>query len=76
MTRHLQRHFGRLVAARRKTRGMSQAGLAAVFNTTQQTVSEWERGTTTPRFDHLIPLMAMFDITVSELVALEKGRAA
>src|SRR6266508_1731516 len=48
--------FGRQLAAARKERGLSQRALAELVDVRQTAVTQWERGATTPRNDHVFAL--------------------
>jgi transcriptional regulator with XRE-family HTH domain len=48
--------FGRQLAAARKQRRLSQRTLAEMVGVRQTAVTQWERGATTPRNDHVFAL--------------------
>lgn len=63
---------GRLIAARRKEKGLSQTELAERLHVTDKAISRWETGRGMPAIDSLEPLAEALDLAVSELLA---GRA-
>lgn len=60
---------GRLIAARRKERGLSQLELATQLHVTDKAVSRWETGRGMPALETLEPLGEVLGLTVSELLA-------
>ncbi|HZD02105.1 MAG TPA: helix-turn-helix domain-containing protein [Actinomycetes bacterium] len=48
--------FGRELAGTRKERRLSQRALAELIGVRQTAVTQWERGATTPRNDHVFAL--------------------
>ena len=57
----------------RKSKGLTQAELAAKFNYSDKAVSRWERGDTLPEIDVLAELCSFYGITLDDLV--QKGDA-
>ena len=51
----------------RKLNGMSQQAFAEKMQTTQQRVSEWERGKVEPSLYNLMRMLKVFSITFEEL---------
>lgn len=51
----------------RKSKNLSQEGLAEKLNVTRQTISKWETDQSTPDFDKIVPLCEVFGITTDEL---------
>ena len=51
----------------RKLNGMSQQAFAEKMQTTQQRVSEWERGKVEPSLYNLMRMLKVFSITFGEL---------
>lgn len=55
-------------------KGYSQGELAQLLGTHQGVVSNWERGTKTPRVSNLRKLAKVFDMTIAELLdVIDKG---
>lgn len=61
------------LAQLRKSKGLTQAELAAKFNYSDKAVSRWERGDTLPEIDVLAELCNFYGITLDDLV--QKGDA-
>lgn len=64
---------GLLIAQARKEKGLTQKDLAQALHVTVQAVSKWERGLNFPDIALLEPLAEALDLTVSELLAGERG---
>ncbi len=64
--------FGKFIARCRKNREMTQKELARKLNVTEQAVSRWECGKGFPDIQLLVPLAESLEISVSELMNLEK----
>lgn len=62
---------GALIAARRRTLGLTQDELAKQLHVTGKAVSKWERGLSFPGVDLLIPLADTLGVTVMDLLAGE-----
>lgn len=62
---------GALIAARRRTLGLTQDELAEQLHVTGKAVSKWERGLSFPGVDLLIPLADTLGVTVMDLLAGE-----
>ena len=52
----------------RKQLGMSQADLADAIWVSRNTVSNWERGDTTPDIQSLVLMVALFGLSLDEMV--------
>ena len=52
----------------RKERNLSQLELAEALNVSRQSISLWEKGSTTPSLDKLPLLAEFYDITIDELL--------
>lgn len=63
-----QMHMGRLIAARRRDKGLTQKELAQELGITDKAVSKWERGLSCPDIALLADLAAILDLTVEELL--------
>ncbi len=70
------RTFGGFVAACRREKGMTQAGLAEKLHVTDKAVSRWERGVGFPDIATLEPLAAALEVSVLELMKSERIEAA
>ena len=64
---------GALIAQARKEKGLTQGQLAQRLHVSVQAVSKWERGRNFPDLALLEPLAEALDLTVSELLAGERG---
>ena len=56
----------------RKNKGLSQEELAEQLGVSRQAVSNWERGETLPDTKQLIALSNIYDVSVDELLGLER----
>ena len=59
--------LGNLIREKREERGYDQIEVARLLDTTQQTVSRWELGTSRPRLSMLVQLEFILGATVDEL---------
>ena len=64
---------GALIAQARKEKDLTQGQLAQRLHVSVQAVSKWERGRNFPDLALLEPLAEALDLTVSELLAGERG---
>lgn len=64
---------GLLIAQVRKEKELTQENLAQALHVTTQAVSKWERGLSFPDVALLEPLAEYLELTVSELLAGERG---
>ena len=64
--------IGKVIAKRRKEKGMTQGELAERLSVSNKTISKWERGNGFPEVSLLIPLCSELDITVNELLSGER----
>ncbi len=55
----------------RKKKGLSQDALAEQIDVTRQTISNWEKGETSPNPEQLILLSKVLDISIDDLVGNE-----
>ena len=62
---------GQKICELRKTKGLTQAELAAMLHVTDGAVSKWERGINFPDLAMIGPLASALDTTVTELLSLE-----
>lgn len=56
----------------RKEKGLSQEKAAEVLGVTRQTISKWETDQSTPDFDKILPLCALYGISTEELLTGKK----
>ncbi len=56
----------------RKEKGLSQEQAAEVLGVTRQTISKWETDQSTPDFDKILPLCALYGISTEELLTGKK----
>lgn len=59
--------FGQNLKNIRQSVGLSQFQLAKLVNTTQQRVSEWEKGQIEPSLRYLIKLVNVLEVSFEEL---------
>ena len=59
----------------RKSKGLSQEELAIRLNVVRQTISKWEKGLSVPDADMLIKIADIFEVSVSELLAIKNRRS-
>ena len=64
----LRRQFGANIAAYRKLRGLTQAGLAEKLNYSDKAVSKWERGESAPDVVTLAAISEQLDVPVNKLL--------
>lgn len=60
------------ISQRRKQMGLSQEDLAKQLGVTRQAVSKWESGAALPSVDNIVELARVLEISVDELLQLEK----
>ena len=60
--------FGDNLKNERKIAGYSQAEFAKKLGTTQQRVSEWERGKVEPTLSNIIAILKVLNITFEDLI--------
>ena len=65
----LKKIIGKNIAAYRKRKGLTQAGLAEKLNYTDKAVSKWERGESMLDAQTLVLLANQFGVTVNDLLA-------
>lgn len=65
--------IGRRIREERKNKNKTQTQLSEILNTTQDTISLWEKGKSTPNIEDIIKLAEYFDITIEELIGIEKN---
>ena len=64
----LRKQIGTNIAAHRKRRGMTQAGLAEKLNYSDKAVSKWERGESVPDVVTLMGIAQQLGVTVNDLL--------
>lgn len=60
--------FAKLIYELRKEKGLTQAELGEKLGITDKAISRWENGDSYPETAQLIPISALFDITIDELL--------
>ncbi len=55
----------------RIAKGLGQAELAGILQTSLKTISHWETGYSEPSIAQLISLAKFFDVTLDDLVGME-----
>jgi transcriptional regulator with XRE-family HTH domain len=58
----------------RRNKDITQQELANEFNITRVTVSNWERGATTPTVHELVKLSVYLDVTLEELMSVYNNK--
>lgn len=69
-----QEKFGVFLQTLRKENGMTQRELGEKLFVSDKTVSKWERGASLPNIGLLLPLAALFDVSVTELLEGERSQ--
>ena len=67
--------LGQKLTNLRKARGMTQEELSEAVGVTRQTISKWERDTSTPDLDYLCKLCDLFGVTADDLIRPEREAA-
>ena len=67
-----QKKMGRLLAAQRKAKQLTQAQLAEILGVSDRSVSRWENGVTLPDASLFVPLCQALEITLDEFFAGER----
>ena len=57
------------LAALRKKKGLTQAELAAAVGVSTSAVGNWEAGLRRPRYDTLLRLASVLDVTIDDLLS-------
>lgn len=60
--------FGENLAFERKLAGYNQAEFAKKIGTTQQRVSEWERGKVEPTLSNIVAIIKTLGVTFEDLI--------
>lgn len=60
--------IGKLIAKRRKEKGMTQGELAERLSVSNKTISKWETGAGLPDISVLVDLASVLDISVDDLL--------
>ena len=63
-----KRKFGAFIVQLRKEKGLTQKDVAKRLFISDKAVSKWERGLSLPDITLLVPLAAVLDVTVAELL--------
>ena len=67
-----QIRIGKFIAETRKSRNLTQRQLADALSISDKTISKWECGKGLPEVSLMLPLCAVLDITVNDLLSGEK----
>lgn len=63
--------FSENLKSLRRAKGIGQAQLADILNTSLKSVSHWETGYTEPSISQLISIADYFDVSLDELLGRE-----
>jgi transcriptional regulator with XRE-family HTH domain len=66
--KNIKNTFGENLYQLRRERNMSQQELALKIHSSQQCISQWEKGTTEPTLTYLWRLADLFELEVDELI--------
>ena len=66
--------LGKKIKEERLNKKLNQTELSKIVNTTQDTISLWEKGERIPSIENLITLSNFFEITLEELLGIEKDK--
>lgn len=64
--------FSMKIKEARENAGIKQSELAEKLNTSQQVISRYELGTTTPSLEKLVELAQILDVTLDELIEFRR----
>jgi len=64
--------FGNFICEKRTMAGLSQQQMAGLLKVSDKTVSKWENGKAKPRPDVLKKIAVLFDVSVEELLQMDK----
>lgn len=64
--------FSERIKRLRKNKGLKQQELAEILGIKRNTYSDWENGKTEPRFDNLVKLADLFDVSLDWLFGRDK----
>lgn len=65
-------YFSEVFKQNRKAKELTQEQLAEIFHVSPQAISRWENGATYPDIEILPSIAAYFNITVDELLGIDK----
>jgi len=68
--------IGERIKAARQRAGLSQAELAAKMERPHQSIGQWERETSSPKFNSLVEIAEALGISVEELICGEKAETS
>ena len=66
--------LGKILKQKRKEKGLTQKDVAQATQIDQSIISSWERGTRSPSFLNIHKLCQLLDITIDELLGVEKKK--
>jgi transcriptional regulator with XRE-family HTH domain len=73
MTSGWRLELGAAIREARRSAGLAQADLADALGVRQSSVSQWERGTTSPTTRHLLALLGLLGAVLVRLLVGEDG---
>ena len=59
------------IRAMRQAKGLAQWQLAEMIGVKQESITQWETGKTSPRFERLVDIAKALDCTVDDLIKKE-----
>lgn len=65
--------IGQRIREERTSKNISQTELGKIVNTTQDTISLWEKGKSAPNIEDIIKLAEYFELTIEEMIGIEKN---
>jgi len=65
-------YFSEVFKQQRKAKDLTQEQVAEIFHVSPQAISRWENGATYPDIEILPSIAAYFNITVDELLGVDK----
>lgn len=71
----IKKQIGQRIREERKEKKISQTELSKIVNTTQDTISLWEKGKSAPNIEDIIKLSDYFKISIEELIGIEKDKS-
>ena len=71
---NISESIGKRIKEERMARKINQTELAKIVNTTQDTVSLWEKGDRIPSIENLIILSNFFKISIEDILGIEKDK--
>lgn len=66
--------IGKRIKEERINKKINQTELSKIVDTTQDTISLWEKGERVPTIENLIKLSEFFNVNIEELIGIEKNK--